>query len=111
MEKNRAVTLTLMLGMALVAGPALAGPGTQYAGEEIGKIRYIDRAQNLVELDDGMQLYATNQRMLDGLREGDTVKVDFSFNGDRAYLNSIAPPTADDSTGTSVSTQGGVKQH
>ena len=111
MEKYRAVALTLMLGLALVAGPALAGPGTQYAGVEIGEIRYIDRTQNLVELSDGMQFYATNQRMLDGLREGDTVKVDFSFNGDRAYLNSIAPPTADDNASSGVSTQGGVKQH
>ena len=111
MKKHRAVALTLTLGVALVAGPALAGPGTQYAGQEIGKIRYIDRAQNLVQLDDGMQLYATDQKMLDGLREGELVKVDFSFNGERAYLNSIAPPTADDNASTGVSTQGGVKQH
>jgi len=111
MEKHRAVALTLALGLALVAGPALAGPSTQYAGEKIGTIRYINRAQNLVELNDGMQFYTTDRRMLDGLKEGEVVKVDFSYNGDRAYLNSIAPPTADDNPGASIGTEGGVQQH
>src|SRR5215475_6638610 len=111
MDKYRALTLTVGMGLALVAGPALAEHGSQYAGQEIGTIRYINRAQNLVALDDGKWFYTTDQRMLDGLREGEVVKVDFWTNGERAYLNSIAPPAAGDYPGASVGTQGGVSQH
>jgi hypothetical protein len=111
MERHRAVTLTLALGLALVAGPALAGPGTQYAGEEIGKIRYINRTQNLVVLNDGMEFHATDSKMLDGLREGELVKVDFSYNGERAFLNSIEAASPDDTTGASPATDPGPHEH
>jgi len=112
MEKHRALTLTLALGLTLVAaGPAFAQHGGQYAGQEIGTIRYINRAQNLVALDDGRWFYTTDQRMLDGLREGEVVKVDFWTNGERAYLNSIAPPAADEAPGASIGTGSGASQH
>ena len=49
--------------------------------------------------------------MLDGLREGEVVKVDFWTNGERAYLNSIAPPAADEYPGASIGTGSGGSQH
>ena len=49
MDTPRTLTLTIALGLALVAGVARAdGPGGGYGGQEIGAIRYINRAQNLV---------------------------------------------------------------
>ena len=111
MDRHRTVALTLALGLALVAGSAAAGPGTEYAGQEIGTIRYVNRAQNLVVLNSGKELYATDQRMISGLREGELVKVDFYYNGERATLNSIEPATTDDSPGASPTTEGGVHEH
>jgi hypothetical protein len=111
MEKHRALTLTFALGLTLIAGPAAAEHGNQYAGQEIGKIRYINRTQNLVALEDGRWFYTTDQRMLDGLREGEVVKVDFWTNGERAYLNSIAPSTPEDYPGAGIGTGVGGSQH
>jgi len=111
MDTHRAVTLTLALGLALVAGPAFAQHGNSDAGEKIAQIRYINRAQNLIELNDGMELYTTDARMLDGLKEGETVKVDFWTNGERAYLNSIEEAKPDDSPGASVRTDPGPHDH
>ena len=49
--------------------------------------------------------------MLTPLREGELVRVDFSFNGDQAVINSIEPASADDSPGASPTTEGGVQGH
>ena len=112
MDRQRIAALTFAFSLALGAGPAVAGPGTQYAGQEIGTIRYINRAQNLVVLSSGMELYTTDQRMLADLREGELVRADFSFNGERAILNFIEPTTPDDnSPGASPTTDPGPHEH
>ena len=49
--------------------------------------------QNLVVLTNGEEFRTSDERMLTPLREGELVKVDFSFNGDQAVINFIEPAT------------------
>ena len=112
MDRYRTGAFTVVLGLALLGSAASVHARAQeYAGQEVGKIRYINRQQNLIVLDNGDEFRTTDQNVLQPLREGELVKVDFWTNGERAYLNSIAPPAADDYPGASVGTQGGVSQH
>ncbi len=65
--------------VALVTGVAAGGaPEPYYRGHAIGTIRAIDRAEHVVTLGDGLRLRATDAQVLDELREGDLVKVDFA---------------------------------
>jgi hypothetical protein len=65
--------------VALVTGAAGGGaPEPDYRGHAIGMIRAIDRAEHVVTLGDGLRLRATDAQVLDELREGDLVKVDFA---------------------------------
>jgi len=65
--------------VALVTGVAAGGaPEPDYRGHAIGTIRAIDRAEHVVTLGDGLRLRATDAQVLDELREGDLVKVDFA---------------------------------
>ncbi len=112
MDRYRTGVFAVVLGLALVGGAAsVYARANEYAGEEIGTIRYLNRTQNLVVLSSGTEFHTTDQRMLDGLREGEVVKVDFSFNGDRAILNSIEPAKLGDSPGASPSTDPGPHDH
>jgi len=112
MDTPRTLTLTIALGLALVAGVARAdGPGGGYGGQDIGAISYINRAQNLVVLTDGAEFRATDSRMLDNLKEGDLVKVDFTNDGSRSVINSIGPADADSITGASPITEPGPHFH
>ncbi len=93
MSRLATVTLSVALGLVLGAGVGVAradGPGAAYAGEEIGTIRFLDRAQNLVVLTGGDEFYATDARMLSNLTEGELVKVDFTHDYDRSIINFIA---------------------
>ena len=83
----------------------------EYAGQEIGTIRYINRMQNLVVLTSGEEFRASDERMLTPLREGELVKVDFSFNGEHALINFIEPADAEDSPGASPSTDADPHDH
>ena len=112
MGRQVAAALTVALGLALVAAPARAdGPGSAYDGKEIGTIRYVDRAQNLVILSDGNEFHATDPRMLSNLQEGELVKVDFTHDNDRSIINSIAPADADSSDGAIPGSEAGPHEH
>ena len=112
MDRYRTGAFTIVLGLALLGSAATVHARAQeYAGQAVGTIRYINRQQNVIILENGDEFRTTDQRVLQSLREGELVKVDFWTNGERAYLNSIAPPAAEDLSGTGVSTQGGVSQH
>ena len=114
MSRLATVTLPLALGLVLGAGVGLAradGPGAAYAGEEIGTIRFLDRAQNLVVLTDGDQFYATDARMLNNLTEGELVKVDFTHDNERSIINFIEPATADSTDGVVPDTEAGPHDH
>jgi len=90
--KYRTLLATMVLGVAVSFGPAMAGgPGGDSAGREVGTISYIDRAADIVQLTNGTELHTMDPRMLAGLKEGMQVLVDFVQTNDRNELNSITP--------------------
>ncbi len=112
MRSHRVVLTTLALGMTVWVGQAAAdGPGDAYGAEKLGIVRFLDRAMNLLQLDDGAELRTTDSRMLRDVREGMRVKVDFTHAGDRNELNSIEAIGADAAAGAAPTTVGGVKNH
>jgi hypothetical protein len=65
--------------VASIVGGARAGvPQPEHRGHAIGTIRSIDRADNVVTMGDGLRLRAPDAQILEDLREGDLVKVDFA---------------------------------
>jgi hypothetical protein len=112
MSRQATLTLTLAAGLALAASVAHAeGPGAGYGGEEIGTIRFLDRAASLVVLTDGDQFFAPDPRMLSNLKEGDRVKVDFTHDNDRSVLNFIEPAMPDTDDGAVPGSEMGPHEH
>lgn len=112
MDRYRTGAFTVVLGLALVGGAtSVYARANEYAGQEIGTIRYINRMQNIVTLTNGDEFRVSDERLLTPLREGELVKVDFSFNGDRAVINFVEPANADDYPGASPSTDPGPHDH
>jgi hypothetical protein len=112
MSRHGTLMLATTLGLALVAGVARAdGPGSAYGGVEIGTIRYVNRAQNLIVLTDGSEFRATDSAMLSNLSEGEVVKVDFTHDGDRSIINSIEPADVDSNPGAGPTTEPGPHFH
>ena len=58
-------------------------------------VTIFDRAANLIQLSDGTELRTTDARMLQNIKEGMQVVVDFTNDRERNELNSIAPVGAD----------------
>ena len=67
-------------------------PGAGYSGVKIAQVSFIDRALNVIQLSDGMELRAPDQRMLADLTIGEWVKVDYASDGARVMINSVRPP-------------------
>src|SRR5438094_32285 len=83
-------TLTMISLVALVGGVADAdAPDVDHRGQAIGTIRSIDRAENVVTLGDGLRLRATDAQILDELREGELVKVDFAHESGGWVIRTI----------------------
>ena len=98
----------MSLVVVVSAGSALAfGPDSGNSGSKVARIAFIDRAQNLIQLSDGMELRAASPKMLDNLTVGQWVKVDYSSDGDRVTLNSIAAARPDEISAVSPATLGG----
>src|SRR5437773_10312146 len=90
MRNHRVVLTTLALGMAVWVGQAAAdGPGDTYGAQKLGTVRFLDRAMNLLQLDDGTELRTTDSRLLRNLREGMRVKVRFTHEGEPNQANRI----------------------
>ena len=83
----------MALGVAMSFGHAMATD--EYGAREVGTVRFIDRDLKLIQLQDGTELRTTDARMLQNIQEGMRVLVDFTHEGDRNELNSIAPVGAD----------------
>jgi len=98
-EKNMRYPMllaTMAFGVAMSFGHAVAdGPDSGSGAREVGTVRFIDRALNLIQLQDGTELRTTDARMLQNIKEGMRVVVDFTKDGARNELNSIAPVAAD----------------
>jgi len=102
----------IALGLVVSAGYAWAdGPGAGYGGEKIARVKFIDRALRRIQISDGTELRAPDQRMLDNLRVGEWVKVDFVSDGDRYFINSIVPARADEILGSVPTALGGISSH
>ena len=99
---------TMALAVAMSFGHAAAdGPSDAWGAREVGTVRFIDRDLNLIQLEDGTELHTTDARMLQNIREGMQVQVDFIHGGERNELNSIAPVAADAQAGADVSPTAG----
>jgi hypothetical protein len=86
----------MALSMAVPAGRAVAGGnGDDFGADKVGKVRFIDRALNLFTLDDGTEFRTTDARMLDNLKEGAWVEVDYSETSGRNVVNFVEPATPD----------------
>ena len=93
---------TMALGVAMSFGHAAAdGPDAGYGAREVGRVRFVDRALNLIQLEDGTELRTTDARMLKNIKEGMRVQVDFTNDGAQNEINSIAPVAADSQVGVS----------
>jgi hypothetical protein len=92
------VLLTVMaFGLLVSASHALAdGPSAGSSGIKIAQVHFVDPQLKIVQLSDGMELKAPDQRMLTNLKIGEWVKVDYVTDDDRTILNSIAPARPDE---------------
>jgi hypothetical protein len=96
MGRYQLMLVTMVLSAVTSFGHAAAAPGDDYAGREEGTVRFIDRQQNLIQLDDGTELHTTDPQMLQNIHEGMRVLVDFVHSIDNTNeLNSIEPVGAD----------------
>lgn len=101
MRRFQVLLAVISLGLVVSIGHALAdGPGAGFSGMKVAQVSFIDRALNLIQLSDGMELRAPDQRMLTDLAIGEWVKVDFVSDGERVMLNSIAPAQLDEIPGS-----------
>jgi hypothetical protein len=94
MGDHRLMLVTIALAATLFAGHAAAGPGDDFAGREKGTVTFIDRQQNLIQLDNGTEFHTMDPRLLQNVQEGMRVVVDFVGQDGRNELNSITPVTA-----------------
>ena len=87
---TRRAALAVVTLLVAAAVPARAAtPDTTYRGQAIGTIRSIDRAASVVTMADGLRLLATDPELLEALREGELVKVDFAHDGADSVIRSI----------------------
>jgi len=108
MRRSQIFMAVMLVAVVVSAGSALAfGPDAGNSGSKVARISFIDRAQNLIQLSDGMELRASSGQMLDNLAVGQWVKVDYSSNGDRVTLNSITPARPDEISAVSPLPLGG----
>ncbi len=108
MHRFHVLMAVMSLSLVVSVGHALAdGPSGGYGGAKVAQVSFIDRALNLIQLSDGMELRAPDQRMLANLRIGEWVKVDFVSDGDHVMINSIAPAQADEIPGPVPTAVGG----
>jgi len=83
MRKVFGITIAVALAMTL---PAMAG-------ERSGTIRYVDKANSTIVLDDGTRLSVVEGQM-NGLSLGDNVRATYETKGERSVITSIAPQPA-----------------
>ena len=108
MRRFQIFMAVMLVAVVLSAGSALAfGPDSGNSGSKVARITFIDRAQNLIQLSDGMELRAPSGKMLDNLAVGQWVKVDYSSDGNRVTLNSITPARPDEVSAVAPVTLGG----
>jgi hypothetical protein len=84
--RYQAMLATMAPGVAMSFGHAAAdGPDSGYGAREVGTVRFIDRPLNLIQLDDGTELRTTDARMLQNIKEGMQVLVDWNAKRDQQH--------------------------
>jgi Cu/Ag efflux protein CusF len=86
----------LLVGFCAYAVPtwakSAAGSPVQTPQEVVGQIRVLDRAGSRIVMDErNLEVFATDPRQLDGLAEGQKVRLRFQQQDGRQLINSIAP--------------------
>ena len=103
--------LALSTFVAVGRARAEGGPGDAYGAEEVGKVRFIDRGLDLVQLDNGTEFRVTDPRQLTDIREGMWVKVDYTHTDERNVVNTIEPTDPNATVGPMPSAEGTITQH
>ncbi len=112
MRRLQVLITVIALGLVVSVGHVWAdGPGAGYGGEKIARINFIDRALRVIQISDGTELRAPDQRMLDNLQVGQWVRVDFVSDGDRFVINYIVPARADEIPGPVPTALGVISNH
>ena len=77
-------------GLALMVSTAWAqAPSAPVPGVAEGKVRYIFKQQQEVQMADGTVLSATSPQQLEQLQPGASVKILFVDDGDRKEIQSV----------------------
>jgi hypothetical protein len=113
MNRLQILMALVPLGVTLSVGAASAdGPGSDYGGVKEGTVKFIDRAMNLLQLNDGTELRATDAGLLRDIRVGEEIRVDFTHDGDRNLINSVEPAQPDTVLGAVPTAVGsGITSH
>ena len=80
-----------VLGLTIARVFALSLPAA--AGEKSGTIRFVDKTNHAIVLDDGTRLQVSEGQM-HGLALGDPVKASYETKGERSVVTSIVPSPA-----------------
>jgi Cu/Ag efflux protein CusF len=84
----------LVVGFCAYAVPAGARGGSQVLPpqEVLGQIRVVDRIGGRIVMEErNLEVFATDPRQLDGLAEGQKVRLRFQQQDGRQVINSIVP--------------------
>jgi Cu/Ag efflux protein CusF len=87
-----ALTVFLLAGYCTYATPAQAAGGSQVLPpqEVVGQIRVVDRAGGRIVMEErNLEVFATDPRQLDGLAEGQKVRLRFQQQDGRQLIYSI----------------------
>jgi hypothetical protein len=89
-----ALIVLLLVGSCACAVPAWARGGSQVLPpqEVVGQIRVVDRAGGRIVMEErSLEVFATDPRQLDGLAEGQKVRLRFQQQDGRQMIYSIVP--------------------
>lgn len=89
-----ALLIVLLVGSFSHAEPVWARGGSLVLPPEevVGTIRVLDRSGNRIILDErSLEIWATDSRQLDGLKEGQKVRLRVQQQGGRQVIHSVLP--------------------
>jgi len=94
MGRKVALLVLLIIGLCAYAGPVWARGGSYVAPPEevVGTIRVVDRSGNRIVMEErSREVWAADPRQLDGLIEGQKVRLRVQQQDGRQVIYSIAP--------------------
>ena len=95
MRHKIALLVLLIIGLCAYASPVWAGGGGSYVTppeEVVGTIRVVDRSGNRIVMEErSREVWATDPRQLNGLVEGQKVRLRVQTQDGRQMIQSITP--------------------